>query len=163
MSRLHISIAGLMGLVLFAALAFAAMKHPSPLLASALYTLDAGLVCVAVAAAMSRRGAARRTWAGFAVFAGAYLALAFATFPVTAPSLLTTWGLSYLDAGRDMMAIATGDFVAVSYFQSPTGPSINFPALPLLQVCHCLAALLAGLLGAAVAMLVGRSDAASLP
>lgn len=155
MRRVRTSIAGLMAMVLLVAIALAALKHPSPVLASALYTLDLGLVGVAVLGGFFCRGTRRRMWAGFAVFAGAYLAVAFATYSLATPSLLTAWGLSYLDAPRGTVT-TTGDYLAISYFSYPTAPAIDPASLPLFQVGHCIAALLAGLVGAAMALLIGR-------
>jgi hypothetical protein len=158
MRRLHFSIAWLMALVLLVAAALAALRHPSPLLASALYTLDAGLVCVAVLGGLFCRGTRRRTWTGFAVFAGAYLALALANYPLTAPSLLTTWGLSYIDARRETVVTSGFDFLATNYFQLSPPVPFNPASTPFFQVGHCLAALVAGLVGAGVAVLMGRES-----
>jgi hypothetical protein len=155
MGRVRTTIAGLMAVVLLVAMALAALRHPSPLLASALFTLDVGLVCVAVLGALFCRGTRRRMWAGFSVFAGAYLAVAFANQPLATPSLLTTWGLSYVDAKRASWWIdVDSDYLTFPYFR--VAPAINPASLDFFQVGHCLAALLAGLVGSGVAVLMGR-------
>jgi hypothetical protein len=149
-----------MSLVLLVAMALAALRHPSPLLASVLYSLVLGLVCIAAFGALFGRGSQRRMWSGFGIFAGVYLGLAFAAFPLSAPSLLTTWGLSYLDTKRASGVIDSDlDYLTFSYFPFPPSPTINPASLPFFQVGHCLAALLAGLVGAGVAVFMGRDAA----
>ena len=96
-------------------------------------------------------------WAGFAVFAGAYSMVALATCPLTAPSLLTSWGLSLLEAAVTPARIDSNfDFIPVCYFNYPPAPTINPVPVPRSQVGQCVAALI----GAGVAVLLGRSDEA---
>jgi hypothetical protein len=81
----RISIAALMGGILFIAIGFAALKHPTPLGTSALATLLQGSFAIAILGAVIRRGPRRAFWAGFAICGGSYALLAFDLSP--APSI----------------------------------------------------------------------------
>src|SRR5262249_4779035 len=73
MSRLRFTIAQAMALVLLAGIGFAALRSASVLWASAVFTLTVTVLSAALLAAMARRGRARMTWAGFALFGWIYL------------------------------------------------------------------------------------------
>jgi len=74
MRMTRISIGGVMGIVIFAALAFAALSNSSELLASSLYSLMVtGLLLTTAVVPFVRRP----FWFGFAVFGWAYLIVAF--------------------------------------------------------------------------------------
>jgi hypothetical protein len=155
----RLSIAGLMALILFAAVAFASLKHPSSLLASALFTADAIVMCVAVMGAAFHPGHRRRPWAGFALFGGVYLGSAFAWPSLGPPAILPAWGLAYLDT----QISTSGPKVAVGYYEPytllsfPTIPEINPASVPRFQIGHTLMALVAGAFGAGIALCFGPS------
>jgi hypothetical protein len=91
MKRLRFTIAGLLGLVLFFGIAFAALKAASPLWASALLSAIACLLLVGVLIAFHRTGRPRAFWAGFTLWATVYLVAGMALD--LEPPLLTTRGL----------------------------------------------------------------------
>ena len=77
----HVSIAAMMGGVLFIAIGFAVLMNPTPLGASALGTLLEGLLLIAILGAVLRRGPRRAFWVGFAICGGGYALLAFDLSP----------------------------------------------------------------------------------
>ncbi len=77
MKILRVSIARSMGIVLLAAVGLAALRNPTIVWASSLFTLVVVLLCTAVLGAIAVRGPARLTWTGFAVFGWVYLGIAF--------------------------------------------------------------------------------------
>lgn len=77
MKRFRVSVAGLMGIVVLAAVGFAALRNPTIVWASGLFTLTVVILCSAVLGAIAVRGPARLTWAGVAVFGWVYLGIAF--------------------------------------------------------------------------------------
>ena len=78
MMRLRYSLASLMGLVLFCAVAMAALRQADQVWASLLFSGAIVVLGTAVLAAVFARGARRGFWVGFCAFGWAYLALAFA-------------------------------------------------------------------------------------
>jgi hypothetical protein len=102
MTRYRFTLAQLMAIVLFTGFGFAALRSASVLWASAVFTLTVAVLSVAVLGAMARRGGARMTWAGFALFGWVYLGTTFgpwaAVHGVTAPPYATRWPLDYWDA-----------------------------------------------------------------
>ena len=77
MRAVRFSIAGLMGVVLIAAIGLAALRSQSPAWAGMLLLTTLAAFCVALVGAFCRRGAARGGWIGFAVFGWGYMSAAF--------------------------------------------------------------------------------------
>lgn len=75
MRRLRFSIAGLMGVVVVAAVGLAALQNPTSAWAGAIFMITYGWLGVAIVGAIYRRGAARAWWLGFAVFGCGYLVM----------------------------------------------------------------------------------------
>ena len=73
MTRLRLSLARLMFIVLCVGFGFAALRNADEIWASATFTLACLMVSVAPLGALARRGRARMAWAGFAVFGWARL------------------------------------------------------------------------------------------
>ena len=73
----RLTIAGLMTFVLFAAVGFAALRQPTLLWASAVFTATVLLLSTAVVGALARQGRGRLIWSGAAIFGWAYLLIAF--------------------------------------------------------------------------------------
>lgn len=96
MRRFRFTIANLLGVVLFAALAVAALREATELWDSAVFTLTLGVLLTSVVLAVHRTGERRAYWVGFALFGAAYTAGSLIT-PIES-RLLTTRGLAYLDA-----------------------------------------------------------------
>jgi hypothetical protein len=123
MSWTRFSIAALMGVVLFVALGFAALKNANAFWASATFTVAVVMISLALLGAIARKGRARMIWGGFAAFGWACLILWLARpqispivgmggggfggglmsspsrrQPMSMPPLLTEWGLLQLQA-----------------------------------------------------------------
>lgn len=77
MARPRLSIAGLLGSVVIAAVGFAALHNASPLWAGFVVLAAVALLALAVLGAVYRRGAKRAFWLGFDLFGAGYLFVAF--------------------------------------------------------------------------------------
>jgi hypothetical protein len=80
MKRPRLSILALMTAIVLIALGFAALRNPTVLGASLTFTATVAFLATAIVAAIARRGRARVTWAGVAVFGWAYLLMSFGPF-----------------------------------------------------------------------------------
>jgi hypothetical protein len=76
--KIRISIAGLMGVVLVAALGFAALRNSSENWAGLMLMLTCGVLMLGLVGAVCRGPHERAWWLGFTLFGGGYLALAHA-------------------------------------------------------------------------------------
>jgi hypothetical protein len=81
MKRSLFSIAGMMALVVLIALGFAALRNPTLFWASLIFTATVAFLAMAILGTLARRGRARMTWAGVAVFGWIYVALSFGPVP----------------------------------------------------------------------------------
>lgn len=77
MQPTRISIAGVMGLVLVAALGAAGLREGTPIWAIAMFTLMVAFLLGAILNAVYSRGPTRAYWVGFALFGWTYAALNF--------------------------------------------------------------------------------------
>src|SRR4051794_21182994 len=91
MTRLRLTLAQLMAVVLCVGLVLAALRNAEAILASAIYTLAFLALSVAPLNALARKGRTRMAWAGFAVFGWARLSVN----QIQLPPLLTEWGCAY--------------------------------------------------------------------
>ena len=159
MSRLRITLAQLMAIVLFIGFGFAALRSASALWASAVFTLTVAVLSAAILGAMARRGRARMTWAGFALFGWIYFGTTFGPWAdgngVKAPPYVTRWVLDYWDAAK-RGPVSRLDLMPGEVLFSPFPPVLN-PS-HFLRVGHCLAALLFGLVGAVSGRLLAPRD-----
>ncbi len=112
MSRPRFSLGTLLLAVLSAGVAFAALKSPSELWASALFTTAVAVLLVATLMAIHRRERGRAYWLGFALCGWVYLILSLV--PETTPRLATT-GL--LDALFARVHGHTGEVVSVDFLR----------------------------------------------
>ncbi len=176
MSRLRYTIAQVMALVLFVGFGFAALRSGTVLWSSAVFTLTVAVLSAAILGAMARRGPARLTWAGFALFGWIYLGTAFGPWAeangVKAPPYLTRWGLDYWDAkawssGRLDTAppgevlfprfapVQPRPIVGAIRAGPLPGPLVTLPdSFQFRRIGHCLAAILFGLAGAILCRLL---------
>ncbi len=159
MRSLRLSIAGLMGIVLVAAIGLAALRNPSETWAGVLLLATLGAFCIALVGAFCRTGAQRGGWIGFAVFGWVYMAAAFQPYehwPKLPTQNLLEWlaptiggingpisgfgGMGGMGGGmRGGGGDAGGSFFAGAW----VGRAEAF-----FQIGHCLLALLAACLGA---------------
>jgi hypothetical protein len=162
MSRLRFTLAQLMAAVIFIGLGFAALRSASPLWASAVFTVTLAVLSAAVLGAMARRGRARMTWAGFALFGWIYLGTTFGPWAsvngVMAPPYVTRWVLDYWDAKRG--PVGQMDLWPGEVLFSPFPPAALTPpgSVQFRRVGHCLAAILFGLVGAVLGRLTAAED-----
>lgn len=183
MRRLRIPLWILMSAILLVAVAFAALRHPTELVASGVFTLAVGLLGFAVVGAAGTRGRKRLAWVSFATFGGLYAALSFGPFfsptavrppPLLATTLMTT-GLQRLDLelsppGQSSLQTQAGSFFipqstditySIMTNISPGSPLVLGSGLtpvvnrePFYQVGHSLALLLFGFIAAVVTLIV---------
>jgi hypothetical protein len=94
------SIRSMMAFVLASALGMAALRNANEFWAGAMIMVALAAVGTAVLGALTLRGAERYGWAGFAVFSGGYLVIAFGPWPSDSskPQLGTTALLTYVRA-----------------------------------------------------------------
>ena len=96
MRRPTFTIASLMVSVLFVALACVAMRNPTPLLASVVFSAAVAILAAAVLLACVRRGRSRAGWVGMAAFGLAYLHFGFVGGDPGYPAFITTAGYGWL-------------------------------------------------------------------
>jgi hypothetical protein len=97
-ARPRFSIRALLGLILFVAVAIAALRGATAIWASVTILAALGAVCTATVGAALIRGAGRAAWLGFAVFGWAYFLLC-----------LSPWGGEYgLGPARFLTRAANG-------------------------------------------------------
>ncbi len=144
MRRPRFTISSLMVLVLSVAVWFAALRNPTPLWASAAYTLMLGLLLFSLLGIAYRRGDKQRFWLGFALFGWAHLIHDLHTHTVDSPVLLTTMAVGRLDdlylPVEPRITVSTVGLPASYYFT---------------QTAHSLTAILVGLFGTLVVRVFG--------
>jgi hypothetical protein len=170
---LQFSLLTLFGLVTIVALGCAALRSPSELWASSLFTFTIVVLLAAILRAILRRGPARAFWIGFALFGWGYLLLIFGPWfgRCPAPPLLSTEALTYLQAKLhksqpappqmitappySQMVVSGGSGGAVTTVWSTVSPAPLGPAgIDWFQsIGHSLLAQFAGILGGVLACL----------
>ena len=111
MRRIRFSIASLLGLVLFVAVAVAALREADDLWDTGLFTLAVSLLLASVLLAVHRTDQERAFWLGFALVGWSYLIASL--IPQVGSRLLTTKALLYLDSKVSRttpMGLAVADF-----------------------------------------------------
>jgi hypothetical protein len=105
MARPRVTIAGLMAVVLYAALSFAALANASAVWADTTYTIAILTVSTALLGAIVRKGPNRVPWVGFAVFGWIYVLIdllpgwfhsGFGMGNTTRPNLMIVWAIDRL-------------------------------------------------------------------
>jgi hypothetical protein len=132
--RFRFSIAALMAAVAVSALAITALRSASAEWAGAMLLLVCGVLGLAIAGALCRSGSDRAWWIGFVLFGCGYLVLAFWS-ENNFQSLPTTTLILFVGSSFDptIGKAALGSF--------------GTPLWTVLQVAHCLWALLSAILG----------------
>jgi hypothetical protein len=96
MRNLRFNIASILGVILFLAVGFAALRESNDYWDSGLFTLTLGVLLVSILLSIHRSQAKRALWIGFALAGWSYLGLSLV--PSIESRLLTTKGLAYLDS-----------------------------------------------------------------
>lgn len=177
MKRLRIRIAGLMLLLLPIAIGLAALRDPSELWASVLFSLTVLALLVSALGTAARRGASRMAFLGFTLFGITYLMLAFGPWPwvnpdgLRPPPLVTRMLLGQIRESKVGPAANWNDIRLEANWQGhaqqltfgpadltimppPSGPVtpwsmyLVFDVSPYKQIAHSILALIAGTLGA---------------
>lgn len=166
MTLLRFTLAQLMAVVFLFGVGFAALRSASQVWSSAVFTLTVIVLSAAILGAMGRRGRARMTWAGFALFGWIYLVTTFGLGGegngVTAPPHVTRWVFDYWDAQRwsyPRFESASPGEKLFSPLPPPPGLVISPDAHQFRRIGHCLTAILFGFVGAiAGRILAPRND-----
>src|SRR5262245_47171917 len=94
--KAHVSIAGLMAMVLVASIGLTALHSGSRTWAGTMFLLTCGVMALAIVGAACRGAGERAWWLGFALFGWGYLALAYSS-SAGVPRLPTIALLAALD------------------------------------------------------------------
>jgi hypothetical protein len=150
MTRLRFTLAQLMAIVLYLGFCFAALRNADRFWANATYTIAIFSVATAVLGVIIRRGAARVTWIGYAVFGWTYVLLdmlpswtsrGFGFERVVRPNLIIMWAIGrlypYLNTSSNLLQYD--------------------------QTSYSLGMILCGLIGAVLARLLAMKDEGSNP
>ena len=146
MRKIRISIAGLMGVVVVAALGFAALRNSSEAWAGLMLMVTCDVLMLGVVGSVCRGPDERARWLGFAFFGGGYLALAHvvAFYP------------------RPLPTITLAEFIGSCIGRKLTGRDWGsdgwISLTPNYRIVHCLWALGLGLLGCGLAGLITGSS-----
>jgi hypothetical protein len=129
MRRPRYSIASVLLVISFLAVAIAALREATDLWDSGVFTVTAGLLLASVLLAVHRTGRGRAFWLGFALFGWSYL-IANLIPPIEA-RLLTTKALAFIDARVPRAAFADRDGVvdlflanASAYLADVSAPNV---------------------------------------
>jgi hypothetical protein len=151
--KIRISIAGLMGVVLVAALGFAALRNSSESWAGLMLMLTCGVLMLGVVGSVCRGPRERAWWLGFTLFGVGYLALvhAMAFYGTPLPT--------------DMLAEFISSSLDAPLPSSKRNPGNGWNSLePVYRILHCLWALALALLGSILAgLLVAGPAVAAAP
>ena len=151
MSWPRLTIAQSMAIVLYVGFGFAALRNADDFWASVTFTLAIITISLAFVGAFARKGRARTTWSGFAVFGLAYLIIGLwppLNFVVSVhfshatatPALLIDWGLDRLQPYLHPLPLGAVGFI------------------PYYEVSHSLGSIVFGLIGAVLGRLVAVKD-----
>ena len=183
MKRVQFRISWFMASVVFIAIAYTATRTPSVIWASLIFMLMAVIMLTAALATCLRRGRARATWGGFALFSGFYFIVTFGPLPngsgVSIPPLPPAMISDYLRANNPAEQAGWGapNVPDARPFQEPMQRnfSLSYPPMPgstgatveplnwihLRRVVHSLGVLVFGFIGAGIGSRLTLSDQAT--
>jgi hypothetical protein len=174
MERIQSSLAGLMAVVFFIALGFAALLNATALWASFLFMFTVALMSAAILGAIAARGKTRMTWAGVAIFGWVYLGIAFGPLPngngTTIPPLPTMVVYEYTlyhnlipqskAAYKDVTFNNTNQAESLLDKATLTGkPRVLVDVMHLKRVVHSLGAVMFAFIGGFVGRIFYSRDA----
>ncbi len=152
MRNFRVSIAGLMGVVLVAAIGFGALRKSSDGWAGLMLMLTCGVLMLGVVGSVCRGPRERAWWLGFTLFGGGYLALvhAMAFYGTPLPT--------------DTLAEFISSSLDAQLPSSKRNQGNGWNSLePVYRILHCLWALALALLGSILAGLLVAGPAAAAP
>jgi hypothetical protein len=172
MHRVRFSLAGLMGFVVVAGLGFAAMKHPTDLLAESAFTLTSLVLLTGILGSLFRRGPVRAACAGFTLFAGSYFVFGcvVATSERSMPEFSREWQQRLVTFRLlDLLDAYVHPDDAVPQRPSGMSPQEHREAMRkqmeailesrrFVRIGHTTLALLAGILGAVLGRVIAEGD-----
>jgi hypothetical protein len=159
MNRLRFTIAGLMAIVLFVAIGFAALRNADELWASATYTLAIAMISLAFVGAFVRKGKARAIWSGFAVFGLAYLLIGLSPQLKVVVPLYFTYTAGQRPTPVPLIQLGLH---RLQPYVNPI-PAGAVGSIPYDQVSHSLGIVLFGFIGAVMGRLLAVTDDCSDP
>jgi hypothetical protein len=159
---LRFSIAGLMGVILVAAIGLAALHNPTELWAGVIFLLTCGVLALAIVGVACRGQGERAWWLGLALFGWGYFTLAFSSPREGLPRLPTTAVLKAImgDIAEPPPGIMGGGFRCIGPLAQFGGMGVPFGGLADWQIGHCLWSLAAALLGGTLGRLLFAVPAA---
>jgi hypothetical protein len=143
MRKLRFTLAGLMVLVLVAAVGLAALRNASPVWVGPIFLLTRAVLGLAIINTIYRRGARRAWWLGFALFVCGYLALVEPRNEMRSPYLSTS-----------VLLVAVKPYMGYPADPSPPTTDVIMRNFQYLKIGHDLWALVAGLFGGLLARIV---------
>lgn len=146
MRRVRFGVVHLLGVILYVAIGFAALKNANPFWASFTFSLSLVAVSSAFAVALASKGGSRASWAGFAA-AGLACALVWLATPTTTGFI----------AGPPPMVL---HHLLTSYMDSinPQAALGGRPLIDYTHVGHSLEIILFGMAGAILGRLAARDS-----
>jgi hypothetical protein len=123
--RPRFSIAGLLVLIMYCGLAFAALKQSTDLWQSAVFSFTSFLLVTAALLAIHRGGSRRHFWLGFLLFGTVYLALSL--YPPTESRLLSSKGFELVQSVLHSQPTSY-DIVVTAYDQIQHTDVLSVPA-----------------------------------
>ena len=145
MARPRFTIAGLMAIVFYAAVGFAALRNANAFWASATFGLAIVSISVALAAACARQGNARASWTGFAAASLACLIV----------WLFASETVGFVN-GPPRQLPYLGFYLLMPYV-NPTASQGGEPMIHYVHVSNSLSTIVLGLVGAFLARLIAAN------
>ena len=96
MRRIRFTIANLVAIIFILGVGFAALREPTDLWESSIFSLTLGVMLISILLAIHRSDKRRAFWLGFALFGWIYMGLSL--IPSIESRLITSKGLAYLDS-----------------------------------------------------------------
>jgi hypothetical protein len=146
MTRTRFTLAQLMGIVVFLALGFAAVRTANELWASLVYTVGIISIATALLIAFARAGRERLTWTGYAVFGWTYVVV-----DLLAPPTIISYKFGLIRGPKLVF------FQVIQLLERFILPSLGFDVVHE-HVCHSLGIILFGVLGAIAGRFIPLKD-----